>query len=649
MVATRYDLRVCGIAGLIHLKASPSQPADHLGAMLDRVAHRGPDGRDMSVHGACHLAHARLAIIDLLSGHQPMHLPAQDDHPGLHLVFNGEVYNHRELRKTLTRRGHRFASNHSDTEVLLLGYRQWGTQLPKHLHGMFAFAIWDEHNQELFLCRDRSGKKPLYLYRTEDRLLFASLIPGILAGLPGQTPAIDPDALLNYLRFGYPFAGSMFQGIQEVPPAYWMKVHHDGKTECERYWRPPPISKHSTSLGAVDALEEVLGESVEQRLEADVPLGCFLSGGIDSSVVAALATRTLRKRNEDPLQTFCVRMPDAEYDETTYATHVAKHLQSKLTVLDTPVADCMTDLEYLMQIIGEPTADSSLLPTHWLCRAASQHVRVALSGDGGDELFGGYDRYRAMRMLQKHRPWLNRVPTRALASAKPRSTPARLRRLLQAAQAGQDPARQYQAMVVLFPERDIARLAPGRFDAALDPGVPPVPDWPDIADHAHAAMRWDFEHYLPHELLRKIDRAAMAVPIEVRSPMLGTHVMDLAGHLPPSVLMPRNRAKGLLRELAARYLPSEITRRPKRGFAAPIGQWFRGRLRDPLHDRLLQGPLDAFGIDVSFVQHLLTQHDQRVADHTHRLFALLQLSLWLTYLQSPSSISTSALPPETPA
>lgn len=647
---------MCGIAGIVRFDDRPIA-SDRLAAMLAHLKHRGPDGDGISDHGRCALVHARLTIIDVLSGRQPMHLDAQPaaegdridaDVPqrgstgGLHLVFNGEIYNHQELRRKLEKRGHVFVSDHSDTEVLLYGYRQWGENLPKHLHGMFAFAIWDEENRRLFIARDRTGMKPLFIRYAKDRreIAFASLVGTLVAGLePDDRAEVNRSALMNYLRLGYTFGQSMVDGVSELPAAHFMRIEDDGEMQVRRYWRPPPISKHSTALGAADALDEVLTEAVVKRLEADVPLGCFLSGGIDSSVISAMAQRRLTQRDGGgKLRTYSVAMPDAMYDETPHAQRVADHIGADHTVLRCEIGDAMADLQRMMDVAGEPTADSSLLPTHWLCKTARPHCKAALSGDGGDELFGGYDRYRAMRLLGKYHAWIKRLPGGGGRGGQAKSRRARFGRLLAAAKAGPSPDHWYQSMIHLFTDHDIAALAPGLTSevqpARSRPDGRGLPDWPEESDLAHAAMRWDLQHYLPFELLRKVDRASMAVALEVRCPLLDTQVCDLAGHLPTSVLMPGGRPKGLLRQVAARYLPDDIVRRPKRGFAIPIGDWLRTRLRDDLHDHLFDGKLESMGIDPALTRRYFEQHTQRSADHTHRLFALLQLSLWVGWMQT---------------
>lgn len=605
--------------------------------MLTHMLHRGPDGHGVSEHPHCTLAHVRLAIIDRLGGDQPMHTTACGDHGPLHLVFNGEIYNHRELRAKLAKLGHPFTSDHSDTEVLLLGYRAYGKELPKHLRGMFAFAIWDEQRRALFMARDRMGKKPLYVCRRANELTFASLPATIAAGTDEPlTP--DPQALLTYLRFGYPFGSSMLKGVDEVRSGHWMTVDSQGAIQTERYWRPPPISRTSTSIGAVDSVEQVLEEAVAVRLEADVPLGCFLSGGIDSSLIAALAQRTLKARGAPRLKTFSVSHTDTDYDESPHARAIAEHIGSDHTELRADPSDLFGDLERLMQTTGEPTADSGILPSHWLCKAARRHIKAALTGDGGDELFGGYDRYRALALLTRHRWWMLAVPGKLIHSPNGRSRRARLRRLLDAAAAGHQPSSQYARMVHLFNDTQIKSLAPGLMQAQPRDAIN---DWPDEPDAVQAAMRWDLAHYLPHELLRKADRSSMAVALELRCPMLDTQVVDLAGHLPTSVLMPDGRVKGLLRKLAGRHVPASVINLPKRGFSVPIGRWFREDHRRALCDCLTGPELEGLGMERKQVSRYLDEHLRGRADHSHRLFALVQLSLWGRWLGGQSTAVVS--------
>jgi len=610
---------------------------DRLERMRDQLRHRGPDGEGINIYDRCGFAHTRLSIIDLLSGLQPMHVPECDSKAGLSLIFNGEIYNHRDLRRKLERLGHSFASSHSDTEVLLFGYRQWGHDLPKLLHGMFAFAIWDHTDRSLFLCRDRAGKKPLYLWQRDTEVVFGSLVSSLIVSRGDRPlPGIDPQAALTFLRLGYTHRHAIFEDIDELPAAHWMKITQDRQITTGQYWRPPPISRTSTSVGAQSGLTEILEEAIDRRLESDVPLGCFLSGGIDSSVVAAIAQRNLKGRDKPALQTFNIAMPHADYDESDYARAVADHIGSEHTVLQARSDAVMDDLKRLIAVCGEPTADSSILPTLWLSRATRQHVKAVLSGDGGDELFGGYDRYRAMRLLTKHGNLLRMVPAMWLADTRPYSTRTRLRRLAEAARQ-QDPQTQYRSMIQLFTDKQIRRLAPDAVAEAIDRTEPGVPDWPDAPEPLEAAKRWDLMHYLPFDLLRKVDRASMAVGLEVRCPLLDTQVCDFAGHLPNSVLMPGGRPKGLLRQVAAQYIPKPLANRAKSGFAVPVGEWFRTSLRDELRDTLTDGTLSGLGFDAGYAAELADEHADNKANHTHGLFALLTLALWGRWQQEPTA------------
>ncbi len=614
---------MCGVAGILKLDHQAPEPE-----LLDRMARhlrpRGPDGQGRDADGPCALLHTRLSVVDLMGGHQPMTVPQRNRDGELTLTFNGEIYNHRALRRRLESLGHAFVSDHCDTEVLLHGYREWGTELPKHLHGMFAFAVWDTRKQELFLVRDRAGKKPLYAYRDDERFVFASLIGAVLAGLK-HTPEIDDEALSTYLAFGYTFERSLLRGVFELPAAHWMRIDKHGSQQTERYWQPPPLSRTSTQLGAVDAIEELLTEAVVARLEADVPLGCFLSGGIDSSLVAAIAQRQL---GDTRLQTFNVAMPEARYDEGPWAQVAADHIGAEHHTLraEPHVED---DLQRLIATHGEPTADSSVLPTFWLSQAARRHVTVALSGDGGDELFGGYDRYRALRLLGRWRGLLKLMPS--LRGGDGKSKRARLGRLIAAARHD-DQRKQYLSMIRLFRPDQVGELG-----VTLGQPIDSPPGWDSEADPAEAARRWDMLHYLPYDLLRKVDRASMAVALEVRCPMLDTQVYDLAGHLPLSVLMPGGVSKALLKKVASKYLPGAVVRRPKAGFSVPIGRWFRDELRDTLRSHLLDDRhlVETLGCRHDALYQLIADHESGRTDHAHRLFALLTLSMWLAWLKDP--------------
>lgn len=611
----------------MNFDASPVAEA-LLRKMQPYIDPRGPDGSGLQVDGVCGMVHTRLAIIDLLGGHQPMSIPARGDRLAdgpLMLSFNGEIYNHARLRKKLERLGHRFQSNHCDTEVLLHGYRQWGDQLPKFLHGMFAFAVWDPRRDQLVLVRDRAGKKPLYLYRHNDQLVFGSLVGSILAAINAR-PTLNQAGLLEYLTFGYTMRYGLLDGLEEVPPGHIMFIRRDGSVEADRYWRPPPLSLSSTRLGAVEAIDELLCEAVTERLSSDVPLGCFLSGGIDSSLIAAIAQKQLKG---ELLKTFSVSMPEGSYDEQQYAKIAADHIGSNHHVLHAS-PDIEADLRMLIATVGEPFGDSSLLPTYWLSQATREHVKVALSGDGGDELFGGYDRYRAIRLLGKHGWWIKSLPIGWMREPDGKATSTRVRRLVRAARQTSSGS-QYLDMIRLFRPETLTGLGLN-FDQSIDQ----PPDWDEQLDPVEAARRWDLFHYLPYDTLRKVDRASMSVSLEVRCPMLSTQVIDLAGHLPLAVLMPGGTPKGLLRQVAAKYLPQSIIDRKKMGFAIPIGQWFKTDLRAMLRGYLLDmDHLQRLGCHRDTVEQLIEEHQSGHSDHALRLFTLLTLTMWLEWLENP--------------
>ena len=638
-----------GFAGIVRFDGSPP-PWARLEAMLDHVSHRGPDGAATSIHPGCGLAHARLSIIDLLAGDQPMHLsPPRDasDPAGadatahgsrgpLHCVFNGEIYNHRELRRKLEKRGHAFQSDHSDTEVLLLGYRQWGTRLPKHLHGMFAFAVWDEGERTLLLVRDRVGKKPLYFAASSDEIVFGSLAATVAAGMPeGRRPGLCTPAMLEFLRLGFTGRRTMLEGVEEVPPASVLSVSATGKLGVEAYWRPPPVSKHSTSLGAVDALDEVLGEAVGKRLESDVPMVAMLSGGLDSALVAAVAAKKAKALGGDRLQTVSVDIPAIGYFSSGPAKRVADAIDTRHVALTAELGEAhraIDDLERLMRHAGEPLADPALLPTYWTYKAIRGHASAVLSGAGGEEVFGGWPRYRMLARVARYRWWLERLP-RLFHNAPPDTHRWRLGRCIDAAKAGTLPSQQYHQLVHVFTDRQIAELAPGLFPTLGEYGSHPAADWPPVADPTHAAMRWDLAHVVPHRLLRRVDRGSMAVPIEVRLPLLDTAVLDFAAHLPPRVLMPHGRPKGLLKAVAANHLPLSLADARPPTYRLPMADWFRGPLRDPLHARLTDGRLTDAGLKRAEIDRYFHEHAAHRANHTERLLALLGLSLFLAWLE----------------
>jgi asparagine synthase (glutamine-hydrolysing) len=626
---------MCGIGAILRTDGKPI-PETWLDVIDERIADRGPDGEgrfrdrlevrddDGPRHVEVALVNRRLAIIDPADGAQPMLSPrGRSDAEGpLAVVFNGCIYNHRELRRKLVARGHAFTTDHSDTEVLLHGHREWGRRLQEHLEGMYAFALWDRNAASLTLARDWFGEKPLF-YRMDTAaagrgtLIAASsaaavsAIRGGTAGSPGDLR----DWLAEYLRAGYAGAGPTLSAegarIEKVAPSG--RFDKDAKGEADG-----PSARAEEAADDPAAIEALIERAVGRRLEADVPLGCFLSGGVDSSLIAYFAHKL-----KPDLHTFCVRMPDTRYDESEHAQRVAEHLGTNHTTLDLE-ADPAGDLVKLITGLGQPFGDSSILPTYWVSKAARAHVKVALSGDGGDELFVGYERYFAANWLARHWRVLRRIPQWLLHRTDPKTFMHKLGRLGEMARHYEDLGA--MATESIFNAEQIAE--------ALGENLPPsVDDDAGSDESALAALRRaDLGGYLPDDLLCKVDTASMAVGLEVRCPYLDRDLADAIIAAPIDRLIPGRRRKGLLRTIARAHLPASAVDRPKMGFAIPIGDWFRtdfcgmrGLLLDHLHSAEPFGP---FQIQRSAIRRLLHEHMSGHRDHGHRLFSLLTLSIW---------------------
>lgn len=671
---------MCGLGGVLvvhepgdsvppHEEAIPERWLDSID---DSIKHRGPDGAgrfrdraacaDGSVVDVA-LVHRRLSIIDHAGGHQPMvHLrngssgtglwplkveedtvetpvPLAEDAPDLVvLVFNGCIYNHRELRAELEAGGHAFETDHSDTEVLIHGWRAWGVDMQEKLDGMYTFLIWDRRTARLAWGRDLAGEKPLYIRREGGVAIIASSPAAML-----ENDRLQRDPPPEHIE------AWIAKGCAHTPPIATLREVRPGTTSIDP--APRDQAAHESNSGehtssarrkSLDATRcasppservtfcPLLEHAVTSRLEADVPLGVFLSGGIDSALIAAIA----RKARPD-IKAFTVRMPDARYDESQDAAETAEAIGIEHVILACE-PDPAGDLVRLIEQLGLPFGDSSLLPTYWVSKAAREHVKVALSGDGGDELFGGYRRHAINPFLRCWRHVLGLVPDRLLGRREPGSQAASLARLAVAARhAG------YEELRSIFPTPDLRRLLPGHRDIVERSGFQRVPD----------PLRDDFLHYLPDDLLRKTDTASMAVALEVRSPFFARDLIEAALRTPLDVLMPGGERKGLLKQVARRYLPGRVVDRPKRGFAIPIGSWFRtdyGGMRTLLLDHLTSDDpfpgLDNAGVHInrSFVHQMLREHDAageasrsnpwHGRDHSQRLYMLLVLSIWSRWL-----------------
>ena len=631
---------MCGLAGIIVWDEAHRVDRAMLQRMSACIAHRGPDAcgvrlRDDSGITAATLqvglVHQRLAIIDLdHRADQPF-----TDHRGRWMVFNGEIYNHRELRAQISGVLPDYPWRTTcDTEVLLAAYEAWGESCLEHLNGMYAFAIWDPHADggRLFLARDRMGQKPLYHAHIPGRAFAFASEPAALLQLPWVDRSIDSQAISDYLMWGCAPRGTIYAGIGKLMPGTCMMARATG-IKARSYFdpNPSPADQHPASPeSAIARTRELVTRAVQRQLVADVPLGCFLSGGIDSSIIAACMRRVVPAGQ--PVLTFSIGFDDPRYDETKYAAAVARRIgtQHHQFIVTPNAAD---DLPKLAAMFGEPFGDSSALPTHYLSRETRQHVKVALSGDGGDELFGGYDRYRAMALAQRIHNWPGAVLAARLAGrlpgAHPKSHLARLKRL--AATLHLSPARRYAGYLGIFNTEGVARLLGTGGDEPLASERLLADRYERLTasrDVVQAALAADRELYLPEDLLMKVDRCSMLHALEVRSPFMDHELVHFAASLPTDLLI-RGGGKRLLREAFAGDLPAEVFNRPKMGFAVPIGEWFRNSLRPMLHDTLLANDSFAAGrFDMKVVRELISDHECGQMDHSQRLYVLLMLELW---------------------
>jgi asparagine synthase (glutamine-hydrolysing) len=641
---------MCGIAGKIDFEG----PVDS--ALLHRMCavmeHRGPDSRGVFVENGVGLGVQRLAIIDVAGGQQPIF----NEDRSIAVVLNGEIYNFRHLREQLIKRGHRFSS-HADTEVLVHLYEDHGEEMVEHLRGMFAFAIWDERRRRLFCARDRVGKKPLFWARRGKRVWFASELGALLED-PELDRGIDHTALAAYLALQYvPHPLSAFTAIRKLPPACTLVISEAGEWTT-RYWSLD-YSQKLTGLPVGDLEERLWGEIREAtriRLMSEVPLGAFLSGGIDSSaVVAAMA-----EQMAEPVKTFSIGFADSSYDELPYARLVAQRFGTDHHefMVEPEAVDIMPKL---VRHYGEPFADSSAIPSFYLAELTGRHVTVALNGDGGDESFAGYDRY----LTGDRAPHLNWLPghlrrmapsfVRLIGEGKhPSSTRTKLNRLARI--LGMSPAERYATSGSAFDRVRAQRLMTPEFAASIGGWTPEqfvVDSWvrSNAENRLDRMLATDVETYLPGDLLVKMDIATMAYSVEGRSPFLDHHLMEFAASLPPEHKLNGTSGKSLLKSALRGVLPREILERPKMGFGVPLARWFREDLRDLPEDVLLdRRTLERGYFRRSEIEDLIREHREHVSDHSARLWVLLQLELWhREVVESPGTRSHATTESTSPA
>lgn len=623
---------MCGIAGIVGVDRllDPAAP-QVVRAMCDRLAHRGPDGDGFYDSPRASLGHRRLAIIDRAGGHQPM----SNEDGSCWIVFNGEVYNHRDLRPVLESRGHRFRTV-SDTEAILHAYEEYGTACVEHLEGMFAFAIYDERKQELFVARDRLGKKPFFYTLLNGMLHFASELPA-LAVSPWWRGNVDLAALEGYLSLGYFLAPStIYRDVFKLLPGHWMQVAN-GRITTREYWDVREFDTDDRPTDQIlDDIDATLRAAVHDRLESEVPLGAFLSGGIDSGLVVSYMAEKLEGR----LVTTTVGFGDPRHNELEAAGTVARHFRS---THHAEVIELVLDevLEPVVSHLGEPMADSSAIPTWYVSRAARRHVTVALSGDGGDETFAGYDfRYVPHAIEASARRWIPSPLMPAvgwLGRHWPRSPhlprPLRAGTLLE--NLGRDPASAYYSDLAFLKPADARRLmgrAPDR-DPAMSPIYQAVTEPYRRCSSRDAVQRAeyaDLKVYMPNDPLVKVDRMSMAHSLEIRCPLLDRRVVELAFRIPASRKQIGGRGKVLLRQLAKRRLPSTLWQLPKRGFTVPIGAWITGPQASRFGEEVLSSSATIGAhVDLGELRARFDAHRAGRVDASYALWAAWVLERWM--------------------
>ena len=631
---------MCGIAGFFFSNSLASEEARCIACrMSDLIAHRGPDssGVYLDSQAGIALAHRRLAIIDLSSaGHQPM----QSKSERYTIVFNGEIYNHLDLRCQLKTQFPNACSwrGHSDTETLLTAVECLGIEAAlRQTVGMFAFALWDRKARTLYLARDRLGEKPLYYGWQNGVFLFGSELKALVAH-PAFARNIDREALNLFLRYNYiPAPWSIYKGIRKLPAGAYLKLavgqaNANELPEPQYYWalkeaiaagQTQPFEGNAEE--AVEALKKILLQAVGQQMVADVPLGAFLSGGIDSSVVVAL----MQAQSKRPVRTFTIGFDEPGYNEADHAKAVATHLGTEHTEFYLSAGDALKVIPSLPSLYDEPFADSSQIPTFMVAGLSRQHVTVALSGDGGDELFGGYDRYRQMHWMRCAWPLVSLVPrsirqlsARAITGA----TSRRRGHILAGMLACRTLEESYRFRLSRWKEPTaLTRVA-------LEPQtiLTDSTNWPEISEFRSWSMAIDTLSYLPDDFLVKVDRAAMGVSLETRAPFLDHRVVEFAWRLPLSVKIRGKQSKWALRQVLSKYLPEELFERPKMGFSIPLATWLRAPLRDWAEALLDEGRLRAEGfLDPQPIRQKWTEHLSGHREWDDLLWNILMFQAWL--------------------
>jgi asparagine synthase (glutamine-hydrolysing) len=627
---------VCGIAG----KVSPAAPVEPelVERMCEVITHRGPDSHGAFVDAGVGLGIQRLRVIDLETGDQPI----SNEDGRVTVVHNGEIYNYRELRDELIGRGHKFRT-HSDTEVIVHLYEELGEACVKRLRGMFAFALWDKSERRLLLARDRVGKKPLFYAEQDGSLWFASEAKAILQD--SQVPrGVNLEAIDCFLQFQYvPHPISAFTALQKLPPAHTL-VWQDGKVRASRYWKLSyePKDAYDSETEMHERIRDEVIEATRLRLRSDVPLGAFLSGGVDSSAVVAAMTRA----SDRPVKTFAIGFDVEEFDETRYAREVAELCETEHEEFRVE-PHAIDVLPRLIWHYGEPFADQSAIPSFYLAELTRRHVTVALNGDGGDESFAGYPRYVANGIADRL-GWIPQPAAQLAARTldwlgpgpKPRSPRTRLRRLAQA--LALSPADRYAMWIAYFTEADADQLYTDEMQAAISEHrearriIREPYEASDARVLSDRLLDVDVQTYLPGDLLVKMDIATMAHSLEVRSPLLDHQFMEMAARLPAEAKLAGKTTKKVFKDALRPWFPDHILDRQKMGFGVPIGEWFRGALRDLPSEVLLDTrSTDRGWFRPAEVRRIIDRHMSGAEDMSNKIWAMLQIELWLrTYVDA---------------
>ncbi|MGE0043376.1 MAG: asparagine synthase (glutamine-hydrolyzing) [Vicinamibacterales bacterium] len=621
---------MCGIAGLVEADLARPVPPEDLAAMVGTLVHRGPDDEGLVVLPGVGLGMRRLSIIDLATGQQPF----TNETGEVHLVTNGEIYNHAALRDELAAKGHVFRS-HSDVEVIVHGYEEWGADVFARLRGMFAVALWDARTRTLLLARDRAGEKPLFWSQTPRGLLFGSEMKALLAR-PELGRALDPEALDQFLTYEYVLAPrTMIAGVQKVPPAHFLR-YQDGVASVHRYWDAAAVAPRAWTDGeAVEAVRETVRRAVVSQMMSDVPLGAFLSGGVDSSTIVAFMSQATSR----PVNTFSMGFDDGSYNELPYAREVAELFGTNHR--ERVVSPAIGDLfDGLVTHLDEPFADVSMFPTYMVSKLAREHVTVALSGDGGDELFGGYDAYEAQaaaermgRIGQALLPVAAAVAAAVPPTGQKKGLVNSLKRFVQGAASAPADIGHYRWMTYMG-SRSRARLYTHGLRTLLTGSevYQPVRDALRRFSHDEWLNRQlyaDLSIYLADDILVKVDRMSMAASLETRAPFLDVDVMELAFSMPGSLKVRNGERKWVLKEAVRGLVPDGILDRRKQGFSIPMKNWLRRELEPLMRDLLSPARVGRRGLfEPREVTRLVDEHVAGRENHAHTLFPLMVFEHW---------------------